>query len=493
MEFSQSFSCAVVIGMSKRISQLPKVTPHPEALIPLGYNGTGCASVREIIETGFRDASSMFDWVSITINGLLTDGVSPVSVGTLLYDGMKLGRVSFQTSATAVSKCRWVGFWECGTSAVAVLNPSGDNNSFSIVTDTIGQSTATVSVTIVDQKAFTVSFAANILSIVIGTKSFLQVSGVTNPPTAGPLTYAGIDVYGVPVWSSNGEVEAPETGRWVRLYGYDLNASLEVFNYGTPHPDFFNGSYAMSYAIDPTSGTWDNVGGSTGTPVITLANVTANMVISKINNSDVPFTAVPNMGLGTGAMAPITATFVGGAKWTSSANVLTPDAIPLGAWSASANPHAWRPVFPATGTPFLVADKERYTVGLGGTFGNFRISGSISHAGLNGIYPMREPEISTDHARYYKSNGYSLLMNTTTGGGSILTVEGQTVATAINVRGDGGMAPPGTAPWDLEWVFDEDIMGTPQWGFVSSSFVDASSFLAWAEDTLPELKALLGI
>ena len=43
----------------------------------------------------------------------------------------------------------------------------------------------------------------------------------------------------------------------------------------------------------------------------------------------------------------------GQAVWTSTADVDTPLLVPLGAWNATTNPHAWKPTSPATGTPIL--------------------------------------------------------------------------------------------------------------------------------------------
>ena len=42
-----------------------------------------------------------------------------------------------------------------------------------------------------------------------------------------------------------------------------------------------------------------------------------------------------------------------GAFWTSTADVATPALVPTGAWHATTNPHAWKPVSPATGTPVV--------------------------------------------------------------------------------------------------------------------------------------------
>jgi hypothetical protein len=41
--------------------------------------------------------------------------------------------------------------------------------------------------------------------------------------------------------------------------------------------------------------------------------------------------------------------------WTSTADVATPDLVPSGAWNATTNPDAWKPVSPATGTPVVTA------------------------------------------------------------------------------------------------------------------------------------------
>ena len=43
----------------------------------------------------------------------------------------------------------------------------------------------------------------------------------------------------------------------------------------------------------------------------------------------------------------------GDSTWTSTADVATPLLVPLGAWNATTNPHAWKPTSPATGTPIL--------------------------------------------------------------------------------------------------------------------------------------------
>ena len=43
----------------------------------------------------------------------------------------------------------------------------------------------------------------------------------------------------------------------------------------------------------------------------------------------------------------------GGAVWTSTAPVSTPDLVPAGAWHATTNPHGWKPLSPATGTPII--------------------------------------------------------------------------------------------------------------------------------------------
>jgi hypothetical protein len=43
------------------------------------------------------------------------------------------------------------------------------------------------------------------------------------------------------------------------------------------------------------------------------------------------------------------------ATWTSTADVATPNLVPTGEWNADTNPHAWKPVAPATGTPVVTA------------------------------------------------------------------------------------------------------------------------------------------
>jgi len=39
--------------------------------------------------------------------------------------------------------------------------------------------------------------------------------------------------------------------------------------------------------------------------------------------------------------------------WNSTADVPTPDLVPSGEWHETTNPHAWKPVSPATGTPVV--------------------------------------------------------------------------------------------------------------------------------------------
>jgi hypothetical protein len=53
------------------------------------------------------------------------------------------------------------------------------------------------------------------------------------------------------------------------------------------------------------------------------------------------------------AFEPWILEIMGFVRWTSSADVATPDLVPPGAWHAVDNPHAWRPVSPATGTPIV--------------------------------------------------------------------------------------------------------------------------------------------
>jgi hypothetical protein len=52
----------------------------------------------------------------------------------------------------------------------------------------------------------------------------------------------------------------------------------------------------------------------------------------------------------------------GTAEWTSTANVASPELVPAGAWDAVTNPHAWKPVSPATGTPVVAAVAVKLTV-----------------------------------------------------------------------------------------------------------------------------------
>lgn len=48
-----------------------------------------------------------------------------------------------------------------------------------------------------------------------------------------------------------------------------------------------------------------------------------------------------------------------GAIWTSTADVASPELVPAGAWHATENPHAWKPVSPATGTPIVTATYDQ--------------------------------------------------------------------------------------------------------------------------------------
>lgn len=41
--------------------------------------------------------------------------------------------------------------------------------------------------------------------------------------------------------------------------------------------------------------------------------------------------------------------------WESTADVASPELVPSGAWHTTTNPHAWKPVSPATGTPVVTA------------------------------------------------------------------------------------------------------------------------------------------
>lgn len=72
-----------------------------------------------------------------------------------------------------------------------------------------------------------------------------------------------------------------------------------------------------------------------------------------------------------------------GGKWVSSADVLTPDLVPAGAWDATTNPNGWRPVPPSTGTPAVRAIQGAGRSNLTG--GPVRSSGGISSIGANAL------------------------------------------------------------------------------------------------------------
>ncbi len=45
--------------------------------------------------------------------------------------------------------------------------------------------------------------------------------------------------------------------------------------------------------------------------------------------------------------------------WESTADVESPEMVPAGDWHATTNPHAWKPVSPATGTPIVTATYDQ--------------------------------------------------------------------------------------------------------------------------------------
>jgi hypothetical protein len=71
---------------------------------------------------------------------------------------------------------------------------------------------------------------------------------------------------------------------------------------------------------------------------------------------------------------------IDGIQWASTADVSHPRLVPSGAWHETSNPHAWRPISPATGTPVVQASDSILTLTTATT-------GAAIYYTLDGSYP----------------------------------------------------------------------------------------------------------
>lgn len=98
-----------------------------------------------------------------------------------------------------------------------------------------------------------------------------------------------------------------------------------------------------------------------------------------------------------------------GILWTSTADVASPDLVPIGEWHASISPDAWKPIAPATGTPIVTASAlgaSAYRIS-GATWDQTDFEGQPLPTSMTKLHSMLFKSLSTSSGYFFVQDEFA--------------------------------------------------------------------------------------